>query len=209
MWEGRAIRKFCRSRFMAADLLQKRRERLWNMSFIWTYFSSGSSSWDLLALYLASCFGRIPRCGSRDFWLQRQPEASATASLLCFLSFRQRQSFFSRRPGSEASCAGWLFTPGTPGELLKGRRASAGGGLYPGREPVFFKRNILAYGLGKPGGGFWSGGHGGSSFKRALRERERGRERFLVRLFYRGEQESSRPWQIRETGSGSQSPEGR
>ena len=74
-----------------------------DLFFLWVFFL------DLLALYLASCLGRIP---SRDFWLQRQPEASATASLLCFLSFRQRQSFFWRQPGSEASCAGWLFLLG-------------------------------------------------------------------------------------------------
>ena len=59
-----------------------------DLFFLWVFFL------DLLALYL------------------RQPEASATASLLCFLSFRQRQSFFWRQPGSEASCAGWLFLLG-------------------------------------------------------------------------------------------------
>lgn len=71
----------------------------------------------------------------------------------------------------------------------EGRRASAGGSLYPGREPVFIKRNILAYGLGKPGGRFLEpAALAGLFFKRALREKERGRERFLVRLFYRGGQ---------------------
>ena len=59
-----------------------------DLFFLWVFFL------DLLALYLASCLG------------------SATASLLCFLSFRQRQSFFWRQPGSEASCAGWLFLLG-------------------------------------------------------------------------------------------------
>ena len=84
-----------------------------DLFFLWVFFL------DLLALYLASCLGRIPMrvqtsaaAAKIEHWLQRQPEASATASLLCFLSFRQRQSFFWRQPGSEASCAGWLFLLG-------------------------------------------------------------------------------------------------
>lgn len=77
-----------------------------DLFFLWVFFL------DLLALYLASCLGRIPMRVPGFLAAAAARKASATASLLCFLSFRQRQSFFWRQPGSEASCAGWLFLLG-------------------------------------------------------------------------------------------------
>ena len=83
----------------------------------------------------------------------------------------------------------WLaFSPGTPGELLKadglllGAACILGGSLFSLKE-IFWLTDweSLAAASG-------AADMAGLFFKRALRERERGRERFLVRLFYRGEQ---------------------
>lgn len=77
-----------------------------DLFFLWVFFL------DLLALYLASCLGRIPMrvpgflaaAGSRKR-LQLRPCCVSCPS-------GSGRAFSGGSPGSEASCAGWLFLLG-------------------------------------------------------------------------------------------------
>lgn len=76
-----------------------------DLFFLWVFFL------DLLALYLASCLGRMP---------MRVPGflAAAAAGSVCncvlavFPVLPAAAELFWRQPASEASCAGWLFLQG-------------------------------------------------------------------------------------------------
>lgn len=152
-----------------------------DLFFLWVFFL------DLLSLYLASCLGRIP---------VRVPGflAAAAAGSVCncilavFPVLPAAAELFLAAAGI-GSLMSWLaFSPGTPGELLKadglllGAACILGGSLFSLKE-IFWLTDweslAAASGAAVLAGLF---------FKRALREKERGRERFLVRLFYRGGQ---------------------
>lgn len=152
-----------------------------DLFFLWVFFL------DLLALYLASCLGRLP---------VRVPAllaaAAAGSAVNCILAI------FPVLPGTAGlllaaagmgSLMSWLaFSPKTPGELLKadglllGAAGILGGSMFSLKENVWLTDGeslFVASGVTVLAGLF---------FKRVLREKERGRERFLVRLFYRGGQ---------------------
>ena len=152
-----------------------------DLFFLWVFFL------DLLALYLASCLGRMP-VRVPGFLAAAAAGSVCNCGLAVFPVLPAAAELFLAAAGIGSLMCWMAFSPGTPGELLKadglllGAACILGGSLFSLKE-IFWLTDweslAAASGAAVMAGLF---------FKMALREKERGRERFLVRLFYRGEQ---------------------